>query len=234
MQASEAGRKLIRDIEGLRLEAYPDGFDATGAQKYSIGYGHSGAKKGDRISAEQAEKLFAHDIESRERGVSDAVALHVTTPGQFDALVSLAYNVGVPALQTSTLLRMHNLGDFVGAAAQFARWIHSGGVVDARLQARRRIESDLYRQSSPQLVPATGDPMQVASAGGIGMLFFCPYCSNPCVGRYSVERADRCHSVADHLGKVVSCEKPAGHSGDQHENDRIVWTTAQALPGVRV
>jgi lysozyme len=232
MLLSASGRQMLKGFEGLRLEAYPDGTNEDGSPKYSIGYGHSGAKKGDRIMPSQADSLFDADVAERERAVADAVALHVTTPGQFDALVSLAYNIGLPAFRSSTLLRLHNASDYAGAAEQFSRWVHSGGKVDPRLTLRRNVERDLYRNASPSLMPATGDPLEVAEAGGLGMmLFFCPSCSSPCDVRFSVARAEPCPSQADHLGTVVHCEQRAKHRGD-HTNDRLVWTDAQALPRV--
>jgi lysozyme len=68
----------------------------------------------------------------------------VTTQSQFDALVSFAYNVGLSALNDSTLLRLHKAGDYAGAKAQFARWDKNDGKVIKGLARRRAAEAALY------------------------------------------------------------------------------------------
>jgi GH24 family phage-related lysozyme (muramidase) len=66
------------------------------------------------------------------------------TQGQFDALVSLVFNIGRAQFATSTLLRLLNVGDKAGAAAQFPRWNKQGGVVLAGLTARRELERQRF------------------------------------------------------------------------------------------
>ena len=66
------------------------------------------------------------------------------TQGQFDALVSFAYNVGSRALSTSTLLKKLNAGDIKGAADEFLRWNKSGGKVMPGLTNRRKAERALF------------------------------------------------------------------------------------------
>lgn len=174
---------MIKGFESLSLEAYPDGKAADGSTRYSIGYGHSGAKKGDTITREQADALFRSDIAQRELALMADIKQPATTQGQFDALASFAYNVGLAAFAASTLLRHHNRGAYDAAAAEFPRWIHSGGAVDERLKARRITERNIYAVSSPSL--------EVASAGGAGMalLFFCPYCSRRSDVHFSIVKA---------------------------------------------
>jgi lysozyme len=192
---SDNGRKLLQSLEGLRLDAYPDGKNPDGSPKYSIGYGHSGAKKGDRITEQQADDLFAADVQARDAGVAQGVAGHPTTPGQFDALVSFAYNVGVPAFLSSTLLRLHNVGDYAGAAAEFPKWIHSAGQVDPRLVDRREVEHDVYVAASPGRTPwplpseAPDTESPPAMAGPGALIFFCPCCGGRCAATIVDKRA---------------------------------------------
>jgi lysozyme len=64
--------------------------------------------------------------------------------GQFDAMVSFAFNCGEAALRSSTLLKKHLVGDYAGAAKEFARWNRGGGKVLPGLVKRRAAEAALY------------------------------------------------------------------------------------------
>lgn len=66
------------------------------------------------------------------------------TAHQMGALVSFAYNVGMGALGSSTLLRLLNAGQYDAAAKQFARWNKAGGRVLAGLTRRRAAEAALF------------------------------------------------------------------------------------------
>lgn len=66
------------------------------------------------------------------------------TQGQFDALVSFAFNLGSRALSGSTLLRKLNDKDYAGAAAQFTRWVYANNQVLAGLVRRREAEKRLF------------------------------------------------------------------------------------------
>jgi len=76
--------------------------------------------------------------------VAELVHERSTTQAQFDAMISLAYNIGVPAFSKSTLLRKHLAGDFAGAAAEFPRWNQNDGKVMAGLTRRRAGERAMY------------------------------------------------------------------------------------------
>ena len=66
-----------------------------------------------------------------------------TSQPQFDALVSFHYNTG--AIGRATLTKLHKVGDFAGAAAEFGKWVHAGGRRLAGLVRRREAEAALYR-----------------------------------------------------------------------------------------
>jgi lysozyme len=96
-----------------------------------------------RITREKAEALLRETV-SR---VADGVQAALKRPAQqheFDAFVSFAYNVGVAAFRSSTLLRKWNAGDTVGAAREFARWIRAGGQILEGLVYRRWDEALVY------------------------------------------------------------------------------------------
>ena len=134
-------RALIEGFEGLRLEPYQDSVGV-----WTIGFGHTGddCYEGcDPISQQVADQLLAADLERFEAAVNGMV-IDATSQQQFDAMVSFSYNLGESALRGSTLLRMHNAGDYAGAAGQFGRWNHAGGRVLDGLTRRRAAEAAVY------------------------------------------------------------------------------------------
>lgn len=137
---NQAGLALIKSFEGCELTAYRD---AVGV--LTIGYGHTGpdVHPDQVITQKQADYLLATDLIKFETAVSGLLERSVT-PNQFAALVSFAYNLGAGALQTSTLLRLTNKGDFVGAAKQFSRWANAGGQQLEGLVRRRAAEAALF------------------------------------------------------------------------------------------
>lgn len=142
---SQAGIDLIKRFEGLRLKAYPD--PATGGEPWTIGIGHTGGvRPGDVITEARAEQLLRQDVGRFERAV--ARLCPITTQPQFDALVSFAFNVGEGNLESSTLRKLHNAGDYAGAAGQFERWNRAAGKIMTGLTRRRAAEAQLYRTGS--------------------------------------------------------------------------------------
>lgn len=143
MKTNEHGIALIEQFEGRVLKAYPD--PATHSDPWTIGYGHTGpdVHPGLVITPQQADALLRADLAKFEVYVS-AMLTGRTNSNQFSALVSFAFNVGPANLRSSTLLRMHNAGDFDGAEDQFARWNKAAGKAMAGLTKRRAAEAALY------------------------------------------------------------------------------------------
>lgn len=135
---------LIKQFEGCKLDAYPD--PGTGGDPWTIGWGATGPgiKKGVRWTQAQADQRLAADVARFAAGV-DAVVTKAPTAGQRAAMISFAYNVGLGAFSSSTLLRKHNAGDFEGAAAEFGRWNKAAGKVLNGLTRRREAEAAVYR-----------------------------------------------------------------------------------------
>jgi lysozyme len=78
---------------------------------------------------------------------ADAVDRHVQvdiSPAQKAALTDFVFNEGEGNFASSTLLKLLNSSDFVGAAAQFSRWDIAGGKPLAGLDARRAAEKQLF------------------------------------------------------------------------------------------
>ena len=138
-----AGLALIKSFEGCELTAYPD--PGTGGDPWTIGYGHTGpdVQPGLTITQARADQLLKQDLQKFEQGVNGVIARSLTS-NQFSALVSFAYNVGLGALQSSTLLRLVNAGDFSGAAAQFGKWVNGASGPLPGLVRRRAAEAALF------------------------------------------------------------------------------------------
>jgi lysozyme len=139
MKLSLAGQRLIEQFEGRKNLAYLDGGGV-----WTIGIGHTkGVCRGLTATNAQIDEWFAQDISMTVAGVNKAVTVPLTQ-NQFDALVSLAFNIGVDAFSKSTLVRKLNSGDNDGAAAQFLRWNQDNGKVVAGLTNRREAEADHF------------------------------------------------------------------------------------------
>ena len=139
MKTSPKGIALIKEFEGLRLKAYkcPGGV-------WTIGYGHTaGVKPGMTITEEQAEQLLKEDLIVFERAVNNQ-NLSINQ-NQFDALVSLIYNIGIGNFQKSTLLRKARINANDNSIMdEFLRWVYSKGRVLPGLQRRILREMKLY------------------------------------------------------------------------------------------
>ena len=141
---SNNGMKLLEQFEGLRLDAYLDS-----ASIYTIGYGTikypdgSKVKKGDKITKAQAKEYKLHDLKEFESTVNTSVKVPLTQ-NQYDALVSLSYNIGSNAFKNSTLLKKLNSGDYKGAADQFLVWNKVNSKKVQGLVNRREAERNLF------------------------------------------------------------------------------------------
>ena len=139
MKTSPKGITLIKEFEGLRLKAYkcPGGV-------WTIGYGHTASvKPGMVISEAQAEEYLKEDLFSCENAVNNQ-KLSINQ-NQFDALVSLIYNIGIGHFEKSTLLRKARVNPNDNSIMdEFLKWVYSKGRVLPGLQRRRLREMKLY------------------------------------------------------------------------------------------
>lgn len=151
LRPSPAAAELIQQFEGCAkkrsdgyIEAYPD--PGTGGDPWTIGWGSTGPdiKRGTIWTQAQADARFAEHLAEFGEGVAKLIGGAPTTQAQFDAMVSLAYNIGLGNFGGSTLLKLHKAGDFTGAQAQFARWNKAAGKVMAGLSRRRAAEAAMY------------------------------------------------------------------------------------------
>lgn len=146
MKLNKAGIDLMHEFEGLRLEAY-----LCPAKVWTIGYGNTfyedgtKVKKGDVITLDRANELYENIVNKRFAEPLKKLLAVKLNENQFSALVSLAYNIGMGNIKTSTLLKMVNKNPnnpFI--KEQFLRWNKSGGKVLNGLTRRREAEAKLY------------------------------------------------------------------------------------------
>jgi lysozyme len=146
MKVSQKGLDLIAKFEGIRLVAYKCSAGVwtvgIGSTRYEDG---SPVKAGDVLESEAAAyKLFANTLTQYEQGVDKAITAEISQH-QFDALVSLAYNIGVSAFAKSTVARRVNANpDDPKIRDGFLLWVKAAGKVLAGLVRRRTAEADLY------------------------------------------------------------------------------------------
>lgn len=107
---SSNGLKQLADREGVRTRAYRD---TRGI--WTIGVGHTSAAgppnvyDGLVLSQDQVMDLFAKDVSQYETAVARAIKVDLSQ-NQFDALVSICYNIGVGAFASSSMVRDINTG----------------------------------------------------------------------------------------------------------------------------
>lgn len=139
MKISQKGIELIKNEEGLRLHAYQ-----CPGNVWTIGYGHTkGVKENNTITETQAEELLREDIIYFEKLVNRLVKIEINQ-NMFDALVSLAFNVGSGNFSTSTLLKELNKSNYIETYNQFKWWRKSGGKILEVLVRRRFRERALF------------------------------------------------------------------------------------------
>lgn len=144
MKLSKYGEDFIVREEGERLTAYRDSVGI-----WTIGVGHTGEVDGEpvgrgmAISAVKSREVFRLDISRFENAVNDLVRVQLNQ-NQFDALVSLVFNIGTGAFAHSTLLKRLNAGDYSGAAEAFLMWRNAGG--KPILLNRRKREKALFEK----------------------------------------------------------------------------------------
>lgn len=144
MTLSIPGARFIQTMEGLRLVVYADS-----AGHPTVGYGHKDDSLpiGATFTPEECADFFTTDIQSTERCVNSAVT-ETMAQNEFDAFVSLAFNIGCGNFRSSTIPKRFNQGDIKGAASAWTDpefiWNKSGGKINNGLTNRRKAERILF------------------------------------------------------------------------------------------
>lgn len=139
MKASVDAYELIKQFEGLRLEAYlcPAGI-------WTIGYGHtSSVSPNSFITIQEADEYLHRDVAAIEIQLNKLnLSLRQC---QWDAIVSFVFNVGIGNFKASTLLAKIRINpDDNSIIDEFLRWVYANGKVMRGLQKRRLTEMKLY------------------------------------------------------------------------------------------
>jgi len=156
MNVSPKAVAMIKHHEGVRQKAY-----RCPAKLWTIGVGHvlypeqGKLKLEDRMSVplrpeddrvfpmEEVDGILRADLARFERGVAQYCPVPLTQ-GNFDGLVSFAFNVGLGTLQRSTLRQKLLRGDKAGAAEELLKYCMAGGKILKGLQNRRIDERALF------------------------------------------------------------------------------------------
>ena len=147
----DPGSELYAALKAAGIDPYnvptvPTKFAHMSGAPWSIAYGDTGPDvvPGLRLTQAEADGRFAKRLAQEfEPGVTTMLKI-VVAQRQFDALVSLAYNIGVDALRKSTLMSCLNRRQPSTASAQFLVWNKSGGKVSLGLRRRRAAEQAVF------------------------------------------------------------------------------------------
>jgi lysozyme len=166
MRTSAAGRKAIAQREGNKLTAYVDSVGVL-----TIGVGHTSAagppvvKKGMKITAAESDQILTRDLADVEASINKAVKVPLNQ-SQFDALVSLVFNIGGTAFAKSTLLKKLNARDYRSAADQFLVWnkgtVNGKRVAIGGLTTRRKAERVQFVSEGAPAAPVAAMTVPVA------------------------------------------------------------------------
>lgn len=175
LRTTSAGIAIIKEFEGFRGQAY-----LCPAGVWTIGYGHTSAAgapavvKGQMINRQRAEDILRADVDKFENAIEALIAkakVNVVYPHEFDAMVSLAFNIGVGAFSKSTVLKRYLRGDKAGAADAFLAWnkatVNGVKKVLPGLNRRRQAERSLFlgdrrvAEATAAIVEGTDMPRRV-------------------------------------------------------------------------
>ena len=118
---------------------------------WTIGYGFTSGVQPNMVMSEgEADVRLAAELVQYEQGVLQALSVP-PNQNEFDACVSLAWNIGVSRFQSSSVVKAHNRGDKASASRAFGLWNKANGQEEPGLVRRRAKESQVY------LLPAPSD-----------------------------------------------------------------------------
>lgn len=138
---SLAGVSFIQGWEGTEQVAY---LDSVGVPTICTG-STTKVFLGQTATLQECQERLQEDTSYAGKAVGRLVKVSLTQ-GQYDALVSLVFNIGPGAFAKSTLLKRLNNGQCTLAASEFLRWDKAKGKRLRGLTLRRQAESELFRK----------------------------------------------------------------------------------------
>lgn len=138
LKMSADGRAKLMQREGVRTKAYKDSVGV-----WTIGIGHTAAagpprpRAGMVISRAEVDELLSRDLVQYEKAVNDAVRVPLSQ-GQFDALISFCFNIGIGGLRRSTVVKRLNAGNYRGAADALMFWVKPPEIRSRRESERQQ------------------------------------------------------------------------------------------------
>lgn len=149
MKTSLKAKARLKELEGFKGPAY-----RCSAGVWTFGYGFTrGVREGDTITRDAADARLDQELIDYEKAVWSATGGNVNQ-SEFDAMVLLAFNIGISAFKKSTVVKAHNRGDTPAAARAFGLWNKAGGAVNRGLVRRRALEAAWYLE--PETTPVMG------------------------------------------------------------------------------
>lgn len=165
MKTSDKGRAFIEAFEGLSLKAYKDSVGVL-----TIGYGHTSQAggppvvAGQRITAEEADRLLADDLKRVERNVESCIRVPLQQY-ELDALVSFDFNTG--SLKKGSIDDKINSGNKQAAMDTLLQYNHAGGKVLKGLTRRRRAERLMFEGKVDEALRLAGAKVSTAKSVAI-------------------------------------------------------------------
>lgn len=147
-RVNKAGIDLIKSFEGLFLKPYlcPANVPTIGYGTIKYPNGKSVTLSDAPITEAQAYEYLEYEVNEKASGVEKLVTVSITD-NEFASLVSFSYNVGLGALQKSTLLKLLNSKEPRSKVAEeFLKWNKAAGKVLSGLTRRRQAEKALFVQ----------------------------------------------------------------------------------------
>jgi len=144
MKISEKGIELLKHFESYEMKAY-----TCPAGVWTIGFGFTRVnsikvKNGDIMTLEEADKELIKQLRIYENVVKKAIMIKKINQNQYDALVSLCYNIGGSSFRRSDIVKLVNSRNFIGACRIFNLWSSAAKKRSKGLLRRRISERNLF------------------------------------------------------------------------------------------
>ncbi len=162
MKISKQGIELLKHFESYEMKAYQ-----CPAGVWTIGWGFTQingirVKNSDTMTLEEADKELIKQLRTYENVVKKAIMIKKINQNQYDALVSLCYNIGGSSFRMSDIVKLVNSRNFIGACRIFNLWSSAAKKRSKGLLRRRMSERNLFCSWSDPIVKVVPENYQEA------------------------------------------------------------------------